>query len=281
MYRLAISCALDWVKVLPMSPTWTTTAPSTQDPLEEGGTKPAVPPDSVTHNHPPTDQTPDQPTSIGAYTTGVVQRRQRNANTTDIDQGPSSWERDAVSLNGIALERNNSTLIIPSSSFLDDAAPKGTMAFEPERDLSRETCPILAIDSFRSAPKNASTDRLIVVGPRLPVVGGHTGRTGDRRRSCTSMVLILVAATLLMVDVVEAVFTPDDGDANGNGPLKTAITSCLSETTNGSCPIFAASPDATGNPYGVMGDWDVSKVTRMQSSKYNISSLLLFCSPLL
>jgi hypothetical protein len=41
----------------------------------------------------------------------------------------------------------------------------------------------------------------------------------------------------------------------------------LGETTDGSCPIFAASNDATGNRYGVIGDWDVSAVTSMDSSK--------------
>ena len=42
---------------------------------------------------------------------------------------------------------------------------------------------------------------------------------------------------------------------------------CLGETDDGSCPTFAASNDATGNPYGVMGDWDVSKVTSLDNSK--------------
>ena len=41
---------------------------------------------------------------------------------------------------------------------------------------------------------------------------------------------------------------------------------CLGETPDGSCPTFAASNDATGNPYGVMGDWDVSKVTSLSQS---------------
>jgi hypothetical protein len=41
---------------------------------------------------------------------------------------------------------------------------------------------------------------------------------------------------------------------------------CLGETGDGSCPTFAASNDATGNPYGVMGNWDVSKVTSLDQS---------------
>jgi len=58
-----------------------------------------------------------------------------------------------------------------------------------------------------------------------------------------------------------ASFTPADETA-----LKTAVTACLSETGDGSCPIFAASNDNTGNPYGVIGTWDVSSVTDMSYS---------------
>ena len=76
-----------------------------------------------------------------------------------------------------------------------------------------------------------------------------------------------------MVDVVGAVFAPADRAA-----LKAAVGTCsfsggctggcLGETTDGSCPTFAASDvSSTGNPYGVIGDWDVSAVTTMESSK--------------
>ena len=71
-----------------------------------------------------------------------------------------------------------------------------------------------------------------------------------------------------------AVFTPGDGDRWGNGPLKTAIFSCLSETADGSCPIFAATNATPGNPYGVIGDWDVSAVTTMHRSKCTLSPSL-------
>jgi hypothetical protein len=101
-------------------------------------------------------------------------------------------------------------------------------------------------------------------------------RTGGRR-SCSLMVWFLFAATLLIVDVVRAVFSPVDTTA-----LKAAVGTCsshlfvctggcLGETADGSCPIFAASNDATGNPYGVIGDWDVSLVTSMYKSKCNLS----------
>ena len=49
--------------------------------------------------------------------------------------------------------------------------------------------------------------------------------------------------------------------------LQEAVNSCLEENDgnglgNGTCPIFAASNDTTtGRPYGVMSEWDVSRVT--------------------
>ena len=49
--------------------------------------------------------------------------------------------------------------------------------------------------------------------------------------------------------------------------LKAAVTSCLDETADGSCPTFAASNDMAGNPYGNIGCWDTSEVTSMSYSK--------------
>ena len=46
--------------------------------------------------------------------------------------------------------------------------------------------------------------------------------------------------------------------------LKSAVFWCLRETVDGSCPNFAASNDATGNPYGPIGEWDVSLVTSLR-----------------
>jgi len=115
-------------------------------------------------------------------------------------------------------------------------------------------------------------------------------RTGGRR-SCTLRVWFLLAATLLMVDVVGAVFAPADRAA-----LKVAIGTCaysssasayvctggcLGETADGSCPIFAATNATPGNPYGVIGDWDVSAVTSMYQSKCTLSPSLWPRSPLL
>ena len=58
-------------------------------------------------------------------------------------------------------------------------------------------------------------------------------------------------------------FAPADGDA-----LKAAVESCLYDSGCNGCRAscsndFAASQDPTGNPYGPMNDWDVSRVVRM------------------
>ena len=86
-------------------------------------------------------------------------------------------------------------------------------------------------------------------------------------RSWTLILMVcLLATTLLMVDMVQAVFVPVNKNA-----LKAAVNTCLRETGDGSCPTFAASNDATGKPYGLIGDWDVSSVTSMYQSKCNLS----------
>ena len=51
------------------------------------------------------------------------------------------------------------------------------------------------------------------------------------------------------------------GTCTKSGNTYPCTGGCLGETPDGSCPNFAASNDATGNPYGVIGDWDVSQVT--------------------
>ena len=92
---------------------------------------------------------------------------------------------------------------------------------------------------------------------------------------------LLLSCTMLIG--TQAVFVPADRAA-----LKTAVGTCtwgengyvctggcLGETADGSCPILAASNvPGTGNPYGVIGDWDVSAVTTMENSKCTLSPLL-------
>ena len=65
---------------------------------------------------------------------------------------------------------------------------------------------------------------------------------------------------LLLVNpaLVSGTFTPADRVA-----LKTAVDACILETDDGSCPTFFASNDATGNPYGSMAEWDISRVTSL------------------
>jgi len=176
------------------------------------------------------------------------------------------------------VERICSTLVKRSSSLLEDPVPNGPMSFAAAQDLPRETCAAPADNPLCPTTKNAFLDhRLEAVGPRLPVAAGHKGhlRRGKTRtdgwRSCTFMVWLLLAVTLLMVDVVQAVFTPEDGTW-WDGPLKMARDSCLEENTTGYCPTFAASN-------GVMGDWDVSKVTSMYQSTFTSVSHFLFLDP--
>ena len=105
-----------------------------------------------------------------------------------------------------------------------------------------------------------------------------------------SLSLVIVAFVVLLTPGggVQAVFAPVNGDAlmaavgdctqswNGERYDYACTGGCLGETSNGSCPIFAASNDATGNPYGVMGDWDVSQVTNFDSSTPNLYLFVLF-----
>jgi hypothetical protein len=135
----------------------------------------------------------------------------------------------------------------------------------------------------------------------------HGRKSGGRRSSWNLVVVQLLTAMLLLVagfataaadgtgvagagvavgmsnrtDVLQRAralsgtgsgFTPVDSAA-----LKTAVQSCLGETDDGSCPTFAASNDATGNPYGVMGDWDVSKVTSLLQSTFIPPSCFCCC----
>ena len=116
---------------------------------------------------------------------------------------------------------------------------------------------------------------------------------GDREiRSCRRppwyfVVMYLLVASLCLAEVVEAVFTPVGGASYefGRASLKAAIGTCnndgciggcLGETPDGSCPIFAASNDTTGNPYGVIDDWNVAQGAQFDESKS--ISVRTFCS---
>jgi hypothetical protein len=127
---------------------------------------------------------------------------------------------------------------------------------------------------------------------RRPSQSLGSAKTSDRirgrkppsavHRSCTSAFALFFGLAIMdkIGSGVQAVFAPANSAA-----LKAAVGTCaygtwvctggcLGETPDGSCPIFAASNDATGNPYGVIGDWDVSAVTNMRGSKCTLSPSL-------
>ena len=154
---------------------------------------------------------------------------------------------------GGSLDRIRSTLVKSSSSFLKDQVLNRPMA--SAQDLPRETCATPAGGPL-CPTKNASLDHRL--GSCLPVAGHKGGprrgktQTGGRR-SCTFLVWFLLAVTLLMVDVVQAVFTPADRNA-----LKAAVNSCVGNSGDGSA--------CASSSYGAIGEWDVSKVTSMYQS---------------
>jgi surface protein len=78
----------------------------------------------------------------------------------------------------------------------------------------------------------------------------------------------------------QAVFTPNNRDElkaavgtctkSGSDPnyVYTCTGGCLGEDATGGCPNFAASLDATGNPYGQISDWDVLAVESLYKMFY-------------
>jgi len=73
--------------------------------------------------------------------------------------------------------------------------------------------------------------------------------------------MIKVIIFLLLCKTIGAVFAPAD-----RTDLKAAVISCITETPDGSCPVFASSIyNAFGAQNDVIGNWDVSKVTNMDS----------------
>jgi hypothetical protein len=121
---------------------------------------------------------------------------------------------------------------------------------------------------------SATSDRASDRTGRKPLSAVHRSFT-----SAFALVLFALAIMDKLGGGVQAAFAPADSAA-----LKTAVGSCdwsssasayvctggcLGETTDGSCPTFAASDDGTGNPYGVMGEWNVSQVKSFDNSTSN------------
>jgi hypothetical protein len=110
-------------------------------------------------------------------------------------------------------------------------------------------------------------------------VGGHGRGVGGGTLS-TLGVAMLVGLVWGTVSV-QAAFAPADSAA-----VKAAVGSCsygvctggcLGESADGSCPTFAASNDAAGNSYGVIGNLGVSSVPSVYESKCHLSlSLSVF-----
>ena len=87
----------------------------------------------------------------------------------------------------------------------------------------------------------------------------------------STLVVVFFLMLLFLVDTVEAVFTPSGTDGERTNALNDAIGSngdgCLTETPDGSCPLFANRDVPIGHgsgKYGAIGTWDVSGVTDMQ-----------------
>ena len=146
---------------------------------------------------------------------------------------------------------------------------------------------------------------VLVVKSVNSLMAATRARVGSRQKIHKTHYGVFLFIFVLLADVSQAIFQPPatptkypGGDpslnpygkvaspwvfyqnAAGDGcgcetciPLKTAVDLCLDETPDGSCPIFAATtvPDGQGSgQYGPMGEWDVSKVTLMTRSTYNI-----------
>ena len=138
------------------------------------------------------------------------------------------------------------------------------------------------------------TEKVAFVSTAIEHAGGNGGgpetkQRFARGRSFGGYLACLVWVFLVSlfgggVGVVQAAFKPANKAAlkaafgsctrSGGWPSYTypCTGGCLGETSDGSCPNFAASNDAaTGNPYGVIGDWDVSLVTGMDACTYTLS----------
>jgi hypothetical protein len=143
----------------------------------------------------------------------------------------------------------------------------------------------IALCSSVCQPSGKLVVGVVVVGEREHSarkikIRGHCSAV--RRRRCRApRCFALVGFALVLfggVDSGGAVFAPVDSAAlkaavgtctrnsNTNPWTYSCTGGCLGENATGSCPIFSASNDATGNSYGVMGDWDVSTVTSLVNS---------------
>ena len=77
--------------------------------------------------------------------------------------------------------------------------------------------------------------------------------------------------TILVYSVLglsaNAAFAPEN-----SGELRSALSKCVKQSPTGACPLFEASDDGTGKPYGPVSAWDISKVTSLSGIFASFSS---------
>ena len=77
--------------------------------------------------------------------------------------------------------------------------------------------------------------------------------------------------TILVYSVLglsaNAAFAPENSNE-----LRSALSKCVKQSPTGACPLFEASDDGTGKPYGPVSAWDISKVTSLSGIFASFSS---------
>ena len=154
-------------------------------------------------------------------------------------------------------------------------------AIRVDRRVALVGCEDMKIGHEKKEEKSLFFSSIFSIGDRaLTRIDTRSEIRSCRRPPWYFVVMYLLVASLCMAEVVEAVFTPVGGAslkaAIGTCNNDGCIGGCLGETPDGSCPIFAASNDTTGNPYGVIDDWNVAQVAQFDESKS--ISVRTFCS---
>ena len=153
-------------------------------------------------------------------------------------------------------------------------------AIRVDRRVALVGCEDMKIGHEKKEEKSLFFSSIFSIGDALIRIDTRREIRSCRRPPWYFVVMYLLVASLCMAEVVEAVFTPVGGAslkaAIGTCNNDGCIGGCLGETPDGSCPIFAASNDTTGNPYGVIDDWNVAQVAQFDESKS--ISVRTFCS---
>ena len=90
---------------------------------------------------------------------------------------------------------------------------------------------------------------------------------GRRSKHCKGRSVLSSKIIFTLPGIVSGVCTPPKYPSGYGYYIHAAVSACLAETPNGSCPIFASASNGTGcgngGVNGIIGSWDVSKVTNM------------------